>query len=593
MIVSNYFSDNEDLQLNFEYIVDWEILVQEYENQFEDAKKYKETKDERFATAPDSLEAAIDYYRTVLDAYGEISGKEVAPRAKAIDEKGLIFDKGKVIFPQEMIEALEIIKEAGILPYSTLRENGGLGLPASVQMMIAEIISRADASVAVCLGCVNLGETIESFGSEEQIKKWVPLMTKGEYWGAMALTEPNHGSDLQRIQTKAVKGEDGKWYITGTKRFITHGCGFADKPAIILTLARTGTPESGGKGLSFFIVDGRHVEIAKIEKKLGLHGSPTCEVVYENVPAELIGEEGKGLIKYAIQMMNGARLSVAAQALGIAEAAYRESKKYASERIQFGKPIEQIPAVKRMLENMEMEIVAMRSLLMEASKTVDMYHWRKNRMHRSKTPEREIRKDPHIYKWEKLADLFTPLSKFYNSEMANKIAYNAIQVFGGSGYIEEYDVARIYRDARITNIYEGTTQLQVVAAIGNILSGMQEKGILKEYIDSELQNFPPSEKLIQLLRLFEDIVGHYRNIEDKEIKDGFAIEVVESGARFLASLLIERSIARLNGKVSLDVIFKRKEISNKYLNESIAILSGNLQRILLLTETERKEVLTH
>ncbi len=581
MITGNYFQDNEDLKLQFEYLIDWEEIVEQYENNFEDAKKYQETQKEEYAMAPDSLDSARDYYRTVLDSFGEISGNEIAPRSQIMDKKGLKLVEGRVIFPDEMIEIINIIKEAGLLPFSIKRENGGLGIPASVQMLTSEIVSRADASIGVALGCANLGETIENVASEEQIQKWVPLMAKGEYWGAMALTEPNYGSDLQRIQTKALKGADGKWYITGTKRFITHGCGFADKPAVILTLARTGSPDSGGKGLSFFIVDGKYVQIAKIEEKLGLHISPTCEVVYDNVPADLIGEEGKGLIKYAIQMMNGARLSVAAQAMGIAEAAYREARKYASERIQFGKPIQEIPAVRRLLEKMEMEILAMRSLLVEAGKTVDMYHWKKDRLKRAGVNEREIKKDSQIQKWEKLADLFTPLTKYYNSEMCNKISYDAIQVFGGSGYTEEYDVARIYRDARITNIYEGTTQLQVVAAIGGVMSGMLPGGNLRQYIREELDKFNPSSLLEKAFTIFQEIVETYRNHEDKDFKEAFAIEVVESAARYIASLLLERGIARLSGKIDNSTIEKRKQVQERYLKETLGILTANLEKISL------------
>ncbi len=584
MIISNYYNDNEDLKLHFEYLIDWENIIKEYEGDFEDAKKYKETLDERFSMAPDSIESAKDYYKTLLESYGEIAGKEIASRARANDKKGLKLVNGKVIFPEEMIEDLNLIKEAGLLPYSISRENGGLGIPASVQMLISEIVSRADASFSVCLGCVNLGETIENFASEDLIKKWVPLMAKGEYWGAMALTEPNYGSDLQRIQTKAIQGKDGKWYITGTKRFITHGCGFNDKPAVILTLARTGSPDSGGKGISFFLVDGKYVEIAKIEEKLGLHSSPTCEVVYDNVPAELIGEEGKGLIKYAIQMMNGARLSIASQAMGIAVAAYKEAKKYASERIQFGKTIDQIPAVKRMLDNMEQEIIAMRCLLVEAGKTVDMYHWRKQRMLRKGVPEKDVRKDSKIQKWEKLADLFTPLTKFYNSEVCNKIAYNALQVFGGSGYIEEYDIARIYRDARITNIYEGTTQLQIVAAIGGVMSGMLENGNLRQYILEHKNMFSFSELLSQKLDLFEKIVDVYRRIEDKEIKEAYSLEVVESCARFLAGMLLEKSLYLLKDKIQNSVLENRKRIVERYNKESVSILKANLEILQLQQE---------
>jgi hypothetical protein len=276
--------------------------------------------------------------------------------------------------------------------------------------------------------------------------------------------------------------------------------------------------------------------------------------------------------------------------MGIATAAYREAKKYASERIQFGKPIEQIPAVKRMLDRMEQEIVAMRSLLVEAGKTVDMYHWKKDRMIRNGLPEREVRKDAEILKWEKLADLFTPLTKYYNSEMCNRIAFDALQVFGGSGYTEEYDVARIYRDARITNIYEGTTQLQVVAAIGGIMSGMTDKGNLREYIEEEMTKFSPSKLLKEKLELLEKIISNYRDIESKEVKDAYAIEIVESTARFLAGLLIERSITKLQGKVSQEILEKRKQISQRYNIDSLGILKGNLEKILLSKESQKEIV---
>ncbi|MCB1166801.1 MAG: acyl-CoA dehydrogenase family protein, partial [Leptospiraceae bacterium] len=363
MIQGNYFEDNEDIRLHLEEITDWEEIVQAYEGDFDDAKAYQEDGDERLAMAPGSTKDAVDYYRTILESSGEIAGTIVSQAAQPMDHEGLKYDSGKVTFPGPMVEAYESVKEAGIMPYATNRRYGGLGIPLSVQTLMMELTSRADAAFAIAIGCVNLAETIEKFGTQEMIDTWVPRMSRGEVVGAMALTEPNYGSDLPNVQTRAEQDANGTWKINGTKRFITHACGFDKYPSVILTLARTGKPESGARGLSFFLVEGKDVHVAKIEHKMGLHCSPTCEVVYEDTPAQLIGEPGQGLVKYAMEMMNTARLSIAGQSMGIAEAAYREAKKYAGQREQFGKLIQEIPAVRRMLHRMERETAAMRCLL--------------------------------------------------------------------------------------------------------------------------------------------------------------------------------------------------------------------------------------
>lgn len=574
MIQNNYFNENDDLTLQFEKIVEWNDIIDTYENGFEDAKSYKTNGNERLAMAPNNHHEAVDFYRTILESAGEIAGKEVAARAQVMDHTGLKYSDGKVTFPKEMEEAMNLAKEAGIMPYSITRRSGGLGLPITAQTMMMETMSRADAAFAIAMGCVNLGETIESFASPEMIEEWVPKMAAAELWGAMALTEPNYGSDLQNVRTKAEKDANGNWRITGTKRFITHGCGFASTPAAILTLARTGGPDSGGRGLSFFIVKSTDVHIAGIEKKLGIHISPTCEVVFDNSKAVLIGEEGKGLVKYAMGMMNGARLSIAAQSMGIATASYYEAKKYASERVQFGKTIEQIPAVAKMLNWMQRELSAMRCLLLEAATSVDMYHWRKHRLSSEGMADRDVRKDEQVKKWEKLADLLTPLSKYYISEYANKIAFDAVQIHGGAGYTEEYDVARLFRDARITNIYEGTTQLQVVAAIGGVVSGMAPTGNLRAFIDETLQNFKSSDILVKNRELFESIVDAYKEITDSTEKDSLAFEVVASAARYVNGLLLERSIDRLSKKG--ENVDQRRKFTDEYNQESFATLTANL-----------------
>ena len=575
MIQNNYFSENSDLLLQFDNIIDWEEVVTAYEQGFKDHKKYKETGDEALAFAPSSVEEAIETYRVTLESLGDVIGNFVAPRAPEMDRVGLKYDSGKVTFPDAMIEAYEKVQEAGLQPYSISRDHGGLGMPSTTQCFVMEVMSRADGAFGIAIGCVNLAETIERFGDEDMVNHWVPQMAAGEVVGAMALTEPNYGSDLPNIRTRAEQDENGVWRINGAKRFITLGCGFAHKPSVILTLARTGSPTSGAKGLSFFLVEGKDVFIAGVEKKLGLHCSPTCEVVYENTPARLIGKEGFGLVRYAMGMMNGARLSIAAQSMGIAQAAQAEAAKYASEREQFGKLIKDIPAVRKMLDRMEREIAAMRQLLYEAARSIDRYHWRQHSMEKSGVDERTIRKDEEIRHWEKLASFLTPVAKYYISEMCNSIAYDALQIHGGSGYTEDYDVARLYRDARITNIYEGTTQMQMHAAIGGVTAGMAATGPIRAYLDAELARFSPSPALQKNRELLEAIVRDYREIKSSDDKELVAFEAVESATRFLNGLLLERAASRLEG----DARRRFEKMAADYNLDSQAIMQGNLIRV--------------
>lgn len=576
MVQNNYFSDNEDLQLFFNEMVDWDELVNEYEHGFKDAAEYKKTGNENLAFAPEDVAGAVENYRMVLDSTGEIAGKDMASRAQNMDKVGLKFDAGKVTFPEEMEQSVNAIIEAGLLPYSVGRKYGGIALSASATAIYQELIARADASMGITLGCFNLAETVQRFGSEEMKKEWVPKMAAGDICGAMALTEPNYGSDLPNVRTKAVKNDKGEWLLTGTKRFITHGCGFGDKPSAILTLARTGEPTSGARGLSFFLVPSTEVEIAKIEEKMGLHCSPTCEVVYENSKGELIGEVGHGLVKYAMGMMNSARLSIASQAMGIAEAARQEGHKYAGEREQFGKLIKEIPAVRKILDRMDRETFAMRSLMLEAGRTVDKYFWRSEHLAEEGMDEKAIRKDPQIRRFEKIASFFTPLSKFYNSEGCVELASDALQIHGGSGYTEEYDVARIYRDSRITTIYEGTTQLQVVAAIGGVVSGMTPNGHLREYLDEELAKFSASDLLKEVGQQFEDIVSAYKDIKDSQKRDELAYEVVEASARYINGILMERNVDRIKTADKKEDFAAR---ARAYQIDSRAMLAGHLIRL--------------
>ncbi|MCB1172638.1 MAG: acyl-CoA dehydrogenase family protein [Leptospiraceae bacterium] len=575
MIENNYFDDNQDLMDFFQYAVDWPEIVAAYELGFKDNKKYQETSDENLMYAPSTVDEAVEMYKMTLTSVGDIAGNFLAPRASKMDDTGLKFANGQVTFPAEMIEVYEKLKEAGVFAYGMNRKYGGLGQGSTVTSILNELLARGDGAFAIAIGCLNLAETVERFGDAEMIKEWVPKMAAGDVFGAMALTEPNYGSDLPNVQTKAFQDENGHWRLTGTKRFITHGCGFADYPAVILTLARTGSTTSGAKGLSFFLVESKDVEIAGIEKKLGLHCSPTCEVVYDNAPAQIIGKEGFGLVRYAMGMMNTARLSIASQSMGIAAAAYGEAHKYAGEREQFGKLIKTIPAVDKMLSRMDREMYAMRCLLYEAARSVDLYYWKTTDMEHQGMDAREIRKDEQIKVWDKLATFFTPLAKYYNSELCNSIAYDTIQIHGGSGFTEEYDAARIYRDARITNIYEGTTQMQVHAIIGGVAAGMSDNGYVRDYIEGELKRFTPSKELLAVRELFEKAAALYKTIDGSDNKEYRAFEAVESAARFVNGMLMERNAERMPA----DKQERYKAMAQAYHLDSKAQIQANLIKL--------------
>ncbi|MCB1318319.1 MAG: acyl-CoA dehydrogenase, partial [Leptospiraceae bacterium] len=328
--------------------------------------------------------------------------------------------------------------------------------------------------------------------------------------------------------------------------------------------------------LTFILIERKNYEVPGIEKKLGLKASATCDVAFDRSEAQLVGQEGYGLVRYVIGMLNGARMSVASQGTGMATAAYREALKYATERIQFGQPLIEIPAVRRMLDRMEREIAAMRCLMIESARSVDRYHWRLIRLTEAGTNDREIRNDESIKKNERLASTLTPMSKYYMSEMCNSLIYDALQIFGGAGYIEEYDLARLYRDARITNIYDGTTQIQVNAAIGGIVSGMSEKGQFREHINAFFQTYEPSSLARELLEILEEVVRAYRALPGSSDKEGFAFEVVETATRLLNGLLLEKTVYQLAGD---DRQAHRRKLTDDYHIDSIAIARGNLYRL--------------
>lgn len=578
MIQSNYFSTNEDLKEHFFDLIDWNEIVSIYENEFFDSKEYQKTKHPRLEMAPSSVEEALAFYEEILNSTGDISGNYVSQVAGIIDHKGLKFENGLVHHPEEMVEVIKKYHDAGLGPVAFKRRYGGLGVPSVIKAIISEIMYRSDSSITIAVGSMGLAAILEVCATEEMKEVWIPKIIDNCYTVTMGLSEPDFGSDLPNITTKAVKVDD-KWLLSGTKRYQTMACGVNGGPGLTLTLARTGNQESGARGLSFFIVENKDYSVQGIEKKLGIKASATCETVFENSEGHLIGKEGFGLVKYVMGMLNGARLSVSSQGTGIVTAAYEEALKYAKERIQFGKPIYEIPAVRRMLDRMERELAGMRCLMVEAAYSVDKYYWYEDGrlLTTEQTNEKKF--------WEKVANTLTPISKYYNSEMCNDLVYDGLQVLGGAGFTEDYDLSRLYRDARITNIYDGTTQIQVNAAIGGVTSGMSQTGIFRAYLNHLTSTYDPSPILVEIRDVFESIVELYKTIENQETREAFSFEVVESAARIIVSYLMERAKVK-----SVHRKEKRTMLCEGFHRDSLAILSANFVRLKEVTKVLQPQI---
>jgi alkylation response protein AidB-like acyl-CoA dehydrogenase len=454
-MTENFFLDNEDLLFRLSQVDLSEIVA---------IKERSYSYHPQYPAAPRNYPDAMDNYRLMLEVLGEICATRIAPRAAEADEQGARFHDGQVEYAEATQVALEALRQAelngGMLPW----EHGGLNLPETVMQMMVELLSRAEAGLMTIFGLQEIAVSIAEFGDEQSKQRVLPRLARGEVTGAMVLTEPDAGSDLGAVQTRADydKASD-TWRLNGVKRFITNGCA-----EIHVVLARSEPGSNDARGLSLFLVErDESVRIRRIENKLGLHASPTCEVQYSDTPAVLLGKRRFGLMRYAMAMMNGARLAVGAQAVGIAEAAYREAARYASQRIQFKQPVGELPAVKRMLVSMRSEIEASRALLCETGLWVDRMKCYDALLAESTTPAPELRQRQKLA--TSLAETLTPLLKFSASEMGNRVCYQALQIHGGVGYMREFNVERHFRDVRVTNIYEGTSQLQVVAVTGKLL----------------------------------------------------------------------------------------------------------------------------
>src|SRR5574344_165658 len=522
--MANYYTDHPELEFHLHHPL-MKRIVELVERNYADKDTY--------ADAPVDYEDAIENYKRILDITGDVAANVIEPNSEDVDIEGPHLENGRMIYASKTFENLDVTRKAGLYGVSMPRRYGGLNLPNTTFSMLSEVISAADASFQNVWSLQSCIDTLYEFGTEEQRQKYIPRVCAGETM-SMDLTEPDAGSDLQRVMLKATYSEkDNCWYLNGVKRFITNG-----DSDIHLVLARSEEGTKDGRGLSMFIYEKKQggVTVRHIENKLGIHGSPTCELVYKNAKAELCGSTRLGLIKYVMALMNGARLGIAAQSVGVEQEAYNEALAYAKERQQFGKKIITFPAVYDMLSRMKAKLDAGRSLLYMTARYVDIYKALED-ISRDQKLTAEERQE--MKKYNRLADAFTPLSKGMNSEYANQNAYDAISVHGGSGFIMEYKSQRLFRDARIFSIYEGTTQLQVVAAIRYISNGTYLsiiKEMLQNKVSEELE--PLRIRIEEMTKLYEQSLEYVKQADNQEMHDFLGRRLYDMTADIIMSLLI-------------------------------------------------------
>ena len=522
--MANYYTDHPELEFHLHHPL-MKRIVELKERNFAD----KDT----FEDAPVDYNDAIDNYNHLLEIMGDITANIMEPNSESVDLEGPHLVDKRMVYASKTYENLDATRKAGLWGISMPRRYGGLNLPITPYSMASEMVATADAGFQNIWSLQDCIETLYEFGSEEQRQKYIPRVCAGETM-SMDLTEPDAGSDLQRVMLKATYSEEeGCWLLNGVKRFITNG-----DSDIHLVLARSEEGTRDGRGLSMFIYDKRQggVDVRHIEHKLGIHGSPTCELVYKNAKAELCGSTRMGLIKYVMALMNGARLGIAAQSVGVSQAAYTEALAYAEERKQFDTAIVDMPAVYDMVARIKAKLDAGRSLLYQTSRYVDIYKALDDiARERKLTPEEKAEQK----KYTRLADAFTPIAKGMNSEYVNQNTYDAIQVHGGSGFIMEYKSQRLYRDARIFSIYEGTTQLQVVAAIRYITNGTYASIIqemLQNEVSAEMQ--PLKDRVVKMVAKLEEAIEKVKEDNNQEVLDFLARRLYNMTGDVIMSLLI-------------------------------------------------------
>jgi alkylation response protein AidB-like acyl-CoA dehydrogenase len=551
--MENFYTDNKDLKFHLNHPL-MEKIVALKENNYAEFNE--------FDFAPSDFEDAIDNYDKILEIVGEISGEVIEPNAESVDKEGPQLINNEVKYARGTQENHDVLTKAGLIGMSLPRRFGGLNFPIVPYVMAAEIVSRADAGFANIWGLQDCAETIHEFASEEIKQEFLPRFNNGAT-AAMVLTEPDAGSDLQAVQLKGSISANydpvkDVYYLNGVKRFITNGD--AD---ISLVLARSEEGTSDGRGLSLFVYDRKDaaVKIRRIENKLGIKGSPTCEMVFTNAPAKLVGDRKLGLIKYVMALMNSARLGIGAQSVGLAEAAYREALKYANERVQFGKAIITFPAVYEMLTSMKVRTQAIRTLLYETARYVDVY---KNYSFASETRQLEPEERQEAKRYQRLADIFTPLLKLVSSEYCNQIAYDSLQIHGGAGFMKDFPIERIYRDARITTIYEGTSQLQVVAAIRGVTAG----GFLNRIREFEEVKVAPEleylkKYLVGMTNEYEKVTKWVLEQDENEFVDFHARRMVEmAGNIIMGYLLLHDSMKNDEFEKAAEIFIKQGKSEN-------------------------------
>ena len=563
--MANFYTDNPDLRHHLNHPL-MRKIVELKERNFADAESYD--------YAPVDFEDAMDNYERVLDIVGEICGTIIAENAESVDHEGASCSDGHAHYASATEDNLDACRKAGLMGMSMPRRFGGLNFPITPYIMAADIVSRADTGFENLWGLQDCAETIYEFANEEQKAKYIPRVCAGETM-SMDLTEPDAGSDLQSVMLKATEQPDGTWRLNGVKRFITNG-----DSDIHLVLARSEDGTKDGRGLSMFIYDKRDggVSVRRIENKMGIKGSPTCELVYKDAKAELVGSRRMGLIKYVMALMNGARLGIAAQSVGVSEIAYREALGYARERKQFGKAIIEFPAVAEMLSVMKAKLDASRTLLYECSRYVDLYKvYEDIAKARSLTPDE--RKEMKAY--SRVADALTPMAKGLTSEYCNQNAYDCIQIHGGSGFMKDYACERIYRDARITSIYEGTTQLQVVAAIRHVTTGTYLE-LIRSYAEQPVAEGMEDVKamLEEMTTAYSEAVEKVAAVADTRYTDFMARRLVEMAGGIVMSYLLLLDTARtasfarstrVYAKLAQAEVAKHAEFINSFSPEQMSL----------------------
>ncbi|NQU24222.1 MAG: acyl-CoA dehydrogenase family protein [Candidatus Nealsonbacteria bacterium] len=559
--MANFFLDNEDIQFLFGHF-DLAELARIQEDGFAHVGVYD--------CAPEDEADAADNYHRILDIVGQVAGEMIAPSAEQIDREGnTLNDDGTVTLHPLVQQNLDRLSQADMMGFILPYKYGGLNCPNLIYTMATEIISRADCSLMNLFGLQGIAETIYAFASDEIKDETLPRFARGEVTGAMVLTEPDAGSDLQAVRLRAYQDEQGNWFLNGVKRFITNGCG-----EILLVLARTEPEIADGRGLSLLIAErSEKVKVRHLEEKLGIHGSPTCELVFNDTPARLIGERQRGLITYVLALMNGARVGIAAQSLGVAEAACRLARTYAHTREQFGGPIERLPAVAEMVTDMRIDVEAARALTYETSRVCDHEQNNLRVIEFGELDKDEMkRRKKNARPLKRLNAMLTPMSKYYCSEMAIRVTNQAIQVLGGSGYMKDYPAERYMRDARITTIYEGTSQLQLVAAVRGVSSGTFATLVAK--YEEKSYDDPALDQLKQTL------------IEARQRVTETIAMVKEQGTTYLdlsGGRLVDSALAVLIGHLLLDQAAnneRKRHVAGRFIRRELPKLRMNCERIL-------------